>query len=75
MTKGRNKDNTNLVYLLLVVIVVLIVVIGYFILVKPSEALVVVASDEQAVEVKQDLSTSISDIKDDLEQLKESLRK
>ena len=64
----------KLVYLL-VIIIVLIAAIGYLLLVKPSETPVVVTSDEKAVEVQQDLSTSISDIKDDLEQLKKSLGK
>lgn len=69
------------VYLLILVIVILSAMVGYvtFITyttsVKSGEAPVVITSTEKAVEVQQNLTTTISDIKGDLEQLKKSLGK
>ena len=58
----------------MVVIIILVAAVAYLAFVKPVET-TVVASEEEAVEVQQDLSTSISDIKDDLELLKKSFEK
>ena len=73
--KAEIKTSISLVYLLIILVVILLAVIAYLSFFKPIEAPIVVASEEEAVEVQQDLSTSISDIKDDLELLKKSLGK
>ncbi|MBI4010436.1 MAG: hypothetical protein HY361_04615 [Candidatus Aenigmarchaeota archaeon] len=71
---NRKADDKKILYLLILVVIVLVVAVAYLTLVKPVEA-PVVTSDKKATEVQQDLSTSVSDIKDDLEQLKKSLGK
>ena len=75
MAKKSKTESKQLVYTLVVVVIILIAVIAYLTAFKPAEVAPVVTSQEKAVEVQQDLSTSISDIKDDLEQLKKSLGK
>ena len=71
---GKKKVDVKFVYLLIVIVLILTAAVVYLTFGKPAET-PAVASEEQATEVQQDLSTSISDIKDDLEQLKKSLGK
>ena len=75
MAENRKKEDMKLVYLLVAIVIILSVAVMYLAFVKPAEVAPVVTSDEKAVEVQQDLSASISDIKDDLEQLKKNLGK
>ncbi len=73
---ARKKADIKLSYLLAVVIIILIAVIAYLVFVKPVEiAPVIVTTEEEAVQIQEDLGSSISDIKDDLEGLKKSLGK
>ena len=69
------KTDVKVVYLLIVVVLILSAVVMYLAFVKPAEVVPIVTTEERAAEVQGDLSTSISDIKDDLEQLKKSLGK
>lgn len=73
---GKKKVDVKLVYLLLLVIAILIAIIINNMLTnniigkQPA-----VTSEEQASIVQEDVGTSVSDIKNDLEQLKKSLGK
>jgi len=72
---AKRKADVKLIYALIAIVIILSAVVAYLYFIKPAEVAPVVASDGEAVEVQQDLSTSISDIKDDLEELKKSIGK
>ena len=68
------KTDVRIVYLLIVAVLILSAAVIYLVYFQPVE-IPVVTTEEKAAEVQQDVGTSISDIRDDLEQLKKDLER
>ena len=71
---SKIKINKNYIYLLIILAIIIAAAFVYFNFIKTNEQ-PVITSDEEATKVQQDLGSTVTDIKSDLEQLKKSLGK